>query len=334
MKHTSLFSIACLTSMMLHASEENKQIQFWHHDSSYNAVSQALLTDYEQYVKNRLTEYKKTDFTVQDMNAIKEMCTTFTGNPTAFKRVICANGKDEEDNTFTHIAIKKVDTEIFTWLMHSHQNNNNYPCNKNKQYFMDICIDHLSPQSPLSHDDKYRAYAMLEYLTLHYKEQLAQDIRKQTLEKLISLKIMLQQRNDRINLKDPLFENLVKPKDTQESPLDLAELYQQVADPETGNTLSHTFIDLYNADGLYDLLQRNYISAKKNKDNLSVLELALKNFQVFTQDPSQFDLYPERAQNARCCLFMLLRYIRSKDNTYITSLYKCCEKHVITESII
>src|SRR5580658_10601506 len=105
MKYMSILSITLLTSIMLHASKENKQLDFWCKDI-YKKVRTTLDNDYETYVKNRLAEYKKTDFTQEDMDTIKKMATTFTGNSNMFRPSLYIKGTDDQNNNFIHIAIQ------------------------------------------------------------------------------------------------------------------------------------------------------------------------------------------------------------------------------------
>lgn len=300
-------------------------------------TQQALQSDYNNHVKDCLLEYKKIGFTPEKMDTLKNMSLACTGNDQLFP---IFKARDEENNYFTHIAVQKFDLPMVQWLMNQ-TTFTNYPYNKAKKGCIEICIDHLSPTNSIcydniSYDQKNTAFAMLDVMTKRYENNLSIFLRKPIVEKLITLRINLQEAHryaDAVALKNDFITRFLTQANGK-APLDLKTLYQTVNIPETGNTLSHAIVENHDDNALYELIKNDHVSPSKNKIGLTVLDLALKCFQEYTQQPQQFETQPADAARARCCYFMLLKYILTIKQNKAYDYKECCDKHPITADVI
>jgi hypothetical protein len=288
-------------------------------------TEQGLSLDYSTYCKNRLIEYKKADFTPADMQKIEDMAITFTGHNN-YKSALY-DARDENDNYFPHIAIQKFDLPVLTWLVT--QQHTYYPKNKQDKGFAEACIDHLYPHNNISDEKKQIACNMLNAIITNYSHQLNRSLRQPIAEKLILVQIEC-----RKAYKSNIFENIdIKPllahgPDKNLEPIKLSALFQQVTDAN-GNTISHIIAQECSPNTLHKLIRNKWVSPAPNKNGKTVLDIAQLNFQHFTRDPLLINLQTEESSRARCCLFMLLRYIKSKQGETLGEQFTCCDKHII-----
>jgi hypothetical protein len=251
-----------------------------------------------------------------------------------FGGVPCTKIRDEQDNNLIRIAVKKLDLPIVQW--HILKQGTHDITAEDVDYCVALCVEQLNPKkTETCAGDKKNAYNILKTLAQKHEDGAftfalrAKPCRENFIKQLILLQIKHTKHPSDFVFEQDLITQHVTSHADDESPILLTDMYQTVANKK-GNTLSHFLVHLHNADELYQLMNKNYISALPNKANKTVVDLALEHFQQFTQDPTQFDLYPEKAAQTYCCLFMLLRYIKSKNKGYVTSQYKCCDKHMIT----
>jgi hypothetical protein len=109
-------------------------------------------------------------------------------------------------------------------------------------------------------------------------------------------------------------------------------MYQNITDDESGNTLAHIIVDQRDADELYKLIKKNYISNTViNKEKKTVRALAFDKFRVFTLNTTTIDLHKEESAASRCCNYMLDKYFAG-DN--FDKKENCCSKHIVTKKYI
>src|SRR6266481_8184541 len=141
MKNIQLLSCVLFTSIALHGMEErlqrlananallevqqnNQLIPQKQENNTWETIdcsvaAKTLKTDGDNDLKTRLEEYKKADFAPKDMEHINSMCLQITGKP---DRLIYNNGygiEDDQKNGFLHIAVRKADLAIVTWLLNN-----------------------------------------------------------------------------------------------------------------------------------------------------------------------------------------------------------------------
>ena len=130
---------------------------------------------------------------------------------------------------------------------------------------------------------------------------------------------------------DHFFTRFLTQGPSKTVPLNLQTLYQQTKDPETGNNYTHLVIEQADADALYELMEKQYISNAENKIGETPLMMALRMFQIFTQHQEVEKIIttiPKVFTQTRCCLFMLLNHVKKYQG--VTTFEQCCDKHIIT----
>jgi hypothetical protein len=318
------------TTIVVHGMEHNQQIASFN-DIDCHAVYNSLRDDYRAYTQQCLEKYKKSSFTPHDMENIKNKSDTYTGHSTVtplFKAC------DEHNNHFPHIAIQKYDLPVLTWLMmHKYPS---YPINNDGKGFIELCIDHLSPNNSIDDKKKEIAHEMLNLLTTTYAHCLSLALRKPIVQRLLTLQLEHQQQfNNSLYsnffitaLTDVCISRFLTEGIDNINHLDILSLYQQATDPKTGNTFTHNALIRADADGLYDLIKKNYISSIKNKAGLSPCELALKIYEQFIRPTIiTTDKTSTRFYEYCCCITMLLNDQKKKNNN--GTIMQCCDKHVI-----
>lgn len=330
MKYIHLFSCALIAHLTLHSMEQDKQISPWQAINCAK-VRETLKTDYRNYVQSRLLDYKKTTLTSKDMDHIRDLGVTYTGSSTEYYSHVFYV-RDEDENDFTKIAVQKFDLPMVQWLVA--QCYITYPLNKEKKGCIELCIDHLSPanQSKINDEQKKSVYEMLDILTKTYEDELSFNSRKSIVEALITLRINFENSYkyaDLPLLKNEFFTRFTTKKN--KDPLDLNALYQTVTATPDLHTLSHMMAKHRDANQLYELIKNDYVSPIKNKDGKTVLDVALYKFQKYIKNLNAKKI---EVDNARCCLFMLLKYIKSKQAGALTNDVDCCSKHPITADFI
>src|SRR5205085_9110375 len=87
------------------------------------------------------------------------------------------------------------------------------------------------------------------------------------------------------------------------------------------------------ADELFEWIKKDRVSCVENRANLTPVDVALAKFREFTQNYTLIEVDETSFQNRRCCLFMLLNYLKVKKGSQNTTLGNCCDKHsIIAES--
>jgi predicted nucleic acid-binding protein len=330
MKHTLLLCCAFFASISLQCSEQEKQLELIK-KIDYKKIEKTLSDDYFTYAREELENYKNTEYTPQKMGHVSNMNRVITGNQ--YASLPYNEIRDEQGNSFIRVAVAKMDQPIVDYFVLRLGTHCITP--EDFDYCLNLCAEKLNPKNNITATEKSTAYNILKILSAkqgssYYTFLLNQkSSRESLLNKLIRLQLKHKKHQSPVTIEQEFIEqHLTAGKDDQ-SPILLPDLYQTIANKK-GNTLSHIMVQLQNPTELCELINKNYASPATNKAGETVLDLALHHFQTFTQDPSSFDLHPEAAAQARCCLFMLLRYIKSKQNDQLSNEYICCDKHVIT----
>lgn len=324
MKNIQLFS--CLLFTMITTQCMNEKNAWQKIDCSI--TTSALETDCQNYLKNRLEEYKKTNFTPQDMEEINFIAAQITGR----KNILTYNNghgiRDNEQNTFFHIAIRKADLPIVTWLL----NNKcwTYEANAQRKEPLDLCIDQLLPTA--NNKNKQVNLNVLDTLMSGYdKGNFCPLYRRKFITKLIILQLEHKKYNNNFILKDSWINPFTtcsyctKKNILQKcsSCIYLSDIYKTTIDTEK-NTFSHILAQKQQADELYNFIQKEYISFSYNNNNQNPLNIAVENFISCIEN----DIDVTGAVSpTRCCLFMLLNYIKKQQG--VIDFEQCCDKHII-----
>ena len=306
----------------MHCMEQNNQIAESAKDNpwktfDYSHVEKTLTNDALNYFKNRLEEYKKTDFTIQDMEHVNYMSVQLTGKP----NLLIYNShsiKDDKNNTFLHIAIRKADLAVATWFL----KNKCWSYNPNTEGKapIDLCIDQLLPTAP--EKNKKVAGDMLDVLITEYEKANFNSIYKKSfIIKLITLELEHKKAGTNFTLKDSWLPSFLKKQNCSSvgcpTCLRLTDIYPTIADTEKNN-YTHILVEKHCADQLYDFIQKGYISFTPNNQGKNPLDVALELFRASSI---------EKDASTRCCLFMLLNYVKKQQG--ITDFAQCCNKHTI-----
>ena len=79
MKNVPVLLFVICTGSIVHAMEQKQVEPACGID--YSVIERTLNDDYKNYARNRLAEYKKTDFTPDDIKQMIEMRLVFSTNP-------------------------------------------------------------------------------------------------------------------------------------------------------------------------------------------------------------------------------------------------------------
>lgn len=327
MMNRSLFLCALLTNCTMQCMEPNNQIIPEKQKDNpwklikYDNVENTLKADAITYLKNRLEEYKKVSFTPQYMEEINARALQISGKPNL---LTCNNGHnimDKENNKFLHIAVHKSDVAIVTWLM-NHNCLANRANAQHKEPF-DICIEKLLPTS--EEKNKKVAYDMLDIIIAGYeKRKFKLEYRKKFITKLLTLDLEHKKMGIQFLLKDSWIQIFLKDPSLRsfgpQKCLRLIDIYPTIVDREKNN-YTHILIQHSLADELYDFIQKGYVSFTKNNTEKNPLDLALERFN------NTIEKNGCTASSARCCLFMLLNYVKKQQGD--DKFSQCCNKHTI-----
>lgn len=326
MKKLSLLCYALFTSIALQCSEQAKQLELIK-KIDYKKIETQLQNDYITYLGKQLEVYKTTDFTPQQMCNVCNMSTFMTGTWHFPYNAV----RDEQGNSFIRVAVQKMDLPCVDWFITKHRMH----CITREDF--DFCVNACA--TALAKNDEAKKNIAYEILKIITKKQGANNYyifdlnnknsRENLIKQLILLQIRQKKNKSTFVIEQELMKEYIAYGADDKSPIVLADLYQTVTNKK-GNTLSHIIVNLQNADELCQCINNNYVSPAKNKADKTILDLALHHFQTFTQDPSLFDIHPDKVAQARCCLFMLLRYIKAKQTGTLAAEYTCCDKHIIT----
>ncbi|HLW73011.1 MAG TPA: hypothetical protein VKR54_03100 [Candidatus Babeliales bacterium] len=325
MKKIQVLYSLLFASITMYCMEDNKKTELWQ-SINYKKIEASFRNDYKNYLKKHLEEYKTQHFTHEKMDYILSMGNLMTGHD-CVADLHCTQNEDK--NGFLQCAIKKVDLPVVQWLI-AHENVK-YHSPTESINFVTLCTEQLLPDKPEA--KRTNAYTILKTITEPYKtSNTAHWWREFYIKKIIELQ--LEHKKKRTNF--TIDEALVTPFLQQDSPdtdapIFLSNMYQQVVEKESGNTLSHIIVNNHDADELYKLIHKDYVSSIENKDGMTTLDLAFKQHSASTQNVSLLDLEPEVSRLNRCCYFMLLKYIKSKKSAQeFDDAPNCCERHTIT----
>lgn len=329
MKSIQLLSYLLFTSLTLHGMEQNNQTtphnkhhEFWE-NINYKKMEKNLENDYKYYLVNRLKEYNKVDFTIQDIKHLYDMHTIMTANknPAILSNYLQNDVFDDKKNSFLHSAIQKKDLVVLKWLIEDIQCAPYLPNSDGKEP-IDLCIDQLMPDAQES--NKQTAHEMLDILTAGYdKANFNRGHREKFLKKLVTLHLEHIKHATNFKLKDVLFSRFLRKNSALDS-IDLSTIYQSVCDSDE-NGFSHILVQQHLPDMLHEFIQKNYISFEPNKEGKNPIAVAVGIFDTLLVDPQKsIENSPDIFKKSRCCLFMLLNYIKKQNNT---KFEHCCHKH-------
>ncbi len=335
MKHIQLFSCLLFTAIATHCMENQQNNQQAAPENPWKAINcqaieKNLNDDYDSYLKQRLEDYKTNDFTQQTMTDLQTMGNFITGKQNIglpYNHI-----RDKQGDSFITIAVKKRDVPIVNW--HTTIIRRNYISQKDFNTCIATCMQYLSPKET----DKTKrdtTYTILKRLTLKHGHYTIVPLlrnksdRKNLIKQLITLQIKHKRHSSNFVIEDELITQHLTSGENDQSPIAIADIYQMIANKK-GNTLSHLVVTSQDPDELWKLITKEYVSPFPNKEEKTVLNLAHAYFQSFSKDAASFDIYREESQHARCCLFMLLNYIKSKQNNQeLATFTPCCDKHTV-----
>jgi hypothetical protein len=340
MKNIPLLSYVLFASITIHCMEQKKQItttnqpsQSWQ-NIDISVVTQSLHNNYKNYLKTGLEKYKNNDDV--DLEQLVTQSNFMIGQSNGIE--FFKQTHDEDHNFFMHIAVLKRDLPAMRYLLTKNKNVRHqlWMHNAQQQSPFELCIAQLLPESIDNEcNQKSTSLAILKEMIDNMIEYFfAKGTIIDCIQKIINLELACRAHASTTTtlIETQLLDDLLAKASTKEQPLSLATFYQDVTETKTGNTKSHFVVEQQNADELYELINKDHVSPHKNKEGLTVLDLALKKFRLFTQNSSLFDTQSEEAAHARCCLFMLYKYILLKQqNTSFTTTSNCCDQHPITE---
>jgi hypothetical protein len=330
MKNKVLLLYAIFTNIALHGSEQQNQLNYIN-QINCRKIEQTLSDNYITYARKCLEEYKTANYTPQNMSNIISMGHYITGH--SYFPYNCI--RDENGDSFIRIAVNKLDLPMIDWQI------TKYGCHcitqEDFNYCIKQCINQMHPNKTAKNaDEKNIAYNILKILiakqgknSFYICDLKTKQYREHLIKQLVLLQIKHTKYQSMCPIDKELLEEYTTIDDNDQSPILLKDMYQNITNKK-GNTLSHVTVESQNADELYQLMNKNYVSFAPNKAGKTIVDLALDHFQMFTQDVSNVTTLPEKAKLARCCLFMLLQYIKKTDSKALNNEHKCCDKHVIT----
>ncbi len=332
MKRTQLFSCLLFTAITTHCMEDKPQKQELANPwkaIDCQVIEKSLTDDYHNYLKNRLEEYKKVDFTPENMIHLISTGIFITGDK--YIGLPYNVIRDENNDTFHNIAVKQQNLPVINYCVKGH----GFHCITRDDFDLCLatCVKHLHPEKTDA-TEKTTAYEIIKTLCTKQGPNASiftlreKSCRENLIKQLILLQIKHKKYKSDFVIEDELIAQHLTSGENDQSPIVLTDMYQTVANKK-GNTLSHIVVELQNPDELHQLITKNYISPAINKTNDTVLDIALWHFQDFTHNISSLDAHKPQADQSRCCLFMLLSYIKSKQNGILDKSQQCCDKHPI-----
>ena len=306
---------------------------------SITATQKTLRATYQKYLKNQLEEYKTTGSV--DLTTLVKMGGLFQNIREGYalypKDLIADDIIDTTDsngNNFIHIAAERDDVKMVGDLS-GMRSRTTALSNKAGQTPLDLCILKFLSDAA----DKNKAKQMLEtilYRAAHISR--SSDEHKTYLEgalkKVISLQLAYKKQSKDLDVPLKLLARLVDFHVSDDKHQEVVSLfYQQATDEVTGNTFTHVLVELGYADELYEWIQQKRISFAKNKAGDTPDALALSNYLPYLELPASIDSFKEEFNRKRCCLFMLLNYLKIiGKQSCLMSFKQCCSVHKIGDA--
>lgn len=340
------------------APKQNNQLAL----SDWKGMHNQLCTDYQNILKNKLEEYKKTDISITpcNMDELVKIGQTITrrDKKDLLNFYIYMTKDDEQHNYFMNIAVEKDDLSTIEWL-----NANNPPFfrfyNNNKENPLDQCIKKLLPSATNKPSNKITQQIFDSMFTCVAEQYLSADSGYNTYkEKCLTDIIALQLRYTKFGRNFTVNSNVLAkllPKSNEKLSLArsigykreaLSNYYKNAIDEEDGRTFTHAFVSECNADELFELAQRDEISFEKDKYSHTALDYALLTLHHYIDNEINRTTNSERFQRASCCVYILLNHAKAlgKKNDQVTYLHKlyesdisdfgpCCEKHTLSKDV-
>ena len=323
----SFFACLIFNTTTLYTSEKRGVVQAL---PSWNSARQILKKDYKTYLQNRLEEYKKTDIDVTpiNMDELVTMGVRITGYDRTHE---IGNIADEAHNRFIHIAIEKDDLPAVQWIC-ANPKFIGTPINKKGQSPLDLCIEKLTPCSIDQQKDSVThkiLYALIERTAKVCSP--VNPYKTACLKKITALHLAYKQASHELDLTPELIRCLISAEKLAEEQAFLSTIYQETTDAD-GNTFTHVLVEKELADELFDWIKQGRVSFAKNKAQLTPVDTALANFRFFTQNVALIDGNTTSFARKKCCLFMLLNYLKIKSGQAANTHFNhCCSNHIVTQ---
>lgn len=296
-------------------------------DNSINyVVEEPLADDCWLQVNTKLEEYKKSNnFTPQDMDNILGVI-SFIINDNDRSVGYIHGAKDDDKNGFFQHALNKTDVSIIKWLIE--KGNTYHHRSKECEDFVVFCREQLLPT--VEENKRKEAYAIFKAVMDHYKiDTVFKNCRASYIDAMINLQLEHRASQSQFTIDEELLTPFLA-QDEDNVAIALSDIYQKRAD-KVGNTLAHIVVEQHDADELYTLMKKNYISKTvKNNNQKTVYALAFDKHRVFTKDTTLVDLQKDKARLTRCCYFMLDKYFA--DAKEFGKKKDCCKNHTITKN--
>jgi len=308
----------------------------------WRSVHRQLIGDYKKILRTKLEEYKDTDISITPWNMTKllNIGETITKQDILNVKSILHTTYDNENNSFLHHAVEKNDESTVQWL--AAQSNILYlsPHEKNGQTPFDLCIKKLLPEVP---NNATKAITRKIFDILVKKVFL--DEREHYLSQIIVLQLKHKKYGSEFKVDQYLLERLVVPHALKKTLSDYYRDAQRDAQEEKdGYTFTHVFATQCKADDLFELVKKDQVSFKKDKNNYTALDYALSALHKYIQPQQETDItqFPDVLQQASCCVYILLNYAKAlaqrgiqnaPDVSDISDFGPCCEKHTLLKAI-
>ncbi len=327
--------------------EQNNQLAL----PDWKGMHQSLVTDYQNILKTKLEEYKKTDINITPWNM--DELVKVGQIITKVDKKILLNGyiymtkDDEQHNYFMNIAVEKDDLSTINWLT-----TNDLPFfrfyNKNKENPLDQCIKKLQPSAnnkPINRKtfdsmltcmanqyssansgyDKYKEKCLIDIIALQL--QYTKFDKEFRVDQIVLMKL-LPRPNKKLSLKDSI-------RYKREA---LSSYYKNAIDELDGSTFTHIFTAQQNPNVLCELIQRERASLIKDKEGKTPIDYAINLFRRYHMQ----EIDSEDFKKASCCVYILLNYAKAlaqkgiqdaPDISDITDFGPCCKKHTLLKAI-
>jgi len=307
-------------------------------DARYSLAIVALKQSCVSYLTKCLEDYKKQPIVLNDLaGKTAEITGLMIG------RGVLQSIKDDRDNGFAHVAVTKQDRVAVKWLC-KNQSFLFLKNNKDNQSPLGICLDQLEPNQLI--DRKKNALVMMscvvKSLGKHVKD--VYDIEKNNhLRKIIDLKVMYSCLGDccsdgfKFVCDDELLCCLMSQTQRCNARQILDTFYKEAADKIDSALVLHKFVEEQKVEELFDFLGKNSamfksLALQKNSKGMAPVDIAQDYYSSCLNNIESIGFADENFKKARCCLFMLLNYMRLNNGKKKGVSLFCCDKHLVFES--
>ena len=273
MKNMYIFSVLICINTTLHAMEQNNQLAL----PDWKGMHNQLCTDYKNILKNKLEEYKNTDFSTTPLNMKKllKIGTIITKfSPSYLMYEIFLNTCDAQNNSFFHIAVEKNDISRAKWLSGKIGNGQYLTTNNDGQTPFDLCIKKLLPYDVDNRASERTIARQIFDIMLSDigKLRIVPHLKEKCLTTIINLQLQWYGYGIPFNVDPDLLTKLLKAEKLEKEPSLISRLYRE-ATLENGRTLTHVFVSHFKTDALFELVKKDQVSFAK--DNPTALLLIM-----------------------------------------------------------